>query len=141
MNLVKLSLYARGCYSGIEYNEVVFMLEEDYKTLGIDLEGMEVCIGEVDGENSKVSGNIKVAILEESEQEYYNYDNMCDGTHLICEIYDMAETKGIGEDVVREMLVRADEYIDELDSIVEVSYNVKKSQVKHLDRAFEDLLF
>ena len=30
-------------------------------------------------------------------------------------------------------------YIDELDSIVEVSYNVKKSQVKHLDRVFENL--
>jgi hypothetical protein len=139
MNLVKLNLYARGCYSRVEYNEVVFMLEEDYKTLGVDSEGLEVCVGEVDGENSKVSGNIKVTILEESEQEYYNYDNTCDGTYLICEIYDMAEAKGIDKDVVIEMLVRADEYIDELDSIVEVSYNVKKSQVKHLDRVFENL--
>ena len=139
MNLVKLSLYARGCYSGVEYNEVVFMLEEDYKTLGVDLEGLEVCVGELDGKHSDMNGDVEATIIEESKQEDYNYDNMNDGIYLICKIYDIAKTKGISEETIKEMIVRADEYIDSLDSIVEVSYNVKKSQVKHLDRVFENL--
>ena len=139
MNLVKLNLYARGCYSGTEYNETVFMLEEDYKTLGIDLEGLEVYVGKLEGEYSDTSGSIETTIIEEGNQEDYNYENMNEGIFLIYEIYNIAKAKGISKEVVKEMIVRADEYIDSLDSIVEVTYKVKKSQVKHLDRVFENL--
>ena len=37
------------------------------------------------------------------------------------------------------MIKRALDYIDTIDSMVEVYYTVKKSQVKYLDRVYNDL--
>ena len=41
MNLVKINVYGEGYHSGKEYNETIFLLEEDYKLLGEDLQDKE----------------------------------------------------------------------------------------------------
>ena len=49
MNLVNINVYGGGYYSGSSYEESIFLLEEDYKELGKDLDGIEVYLGELDG--------------------------------------------------------------------------------------------
>ena len=45
MNLVNINVYGEGYYSGSSYEESIFLLEEDYKELGKDLDGIEVHLG------------------------------------------------------------------------------------------------
>ena len=137
MELVKLSCYGEGYYSGATYYETIFLLKEDYEKLNWDLTKDEVWLGELDGKYSEVYGNVYVNEISEEEQENYNFEEASVGNGLY---YHLIETReDITEEIIEAMIKRALDYIDTIDSMVEVYYTVKKSQVKYLDRVYNDL--
>ena len=137
MELVKLSCYGEGYYSGATYYETIFLLKEDYEKLNWDLSEEEVWLGELDGKHSEVYGDVYVNEISEEEQENYNFETDDDGDCLFNHL--IYEKKDITEEIIEAMIKRALDYIDTIDSMVEVCYTVKKSQVKYLDRVYNDL--
>ncbi|NFF75953.1 hypothetical protein [Clostridium sporogenes] len=130
MNLVKLNVYGEGDYSGQEYSETIFLLEEDYDRLEKDFNGMKISLGELDGKHSEVYGEVEVEYISEEKQLDYRYNFYDDGERLYWELYESAYDKKMK---LEEMIERANNYINNLDSLVEVKYIIRKSQVKKLN--------
>ncbi|MBD5589273.1 hypothetical protein [Clostridium botulinum] len=128
MNLVKLNLYGEAYYSGQEYNETIFLLEGDYLKLEQDFNGMEISLGELDGKHSEVYGEVEVEYISEEKQLDYKYNTCDDGECLYWELYESAHDMKL-----EEMIKRTNDYINNLDSLVEVTYTIRKSQVKKLN--------
>ncbi|MBY6842674.1 hypothetical protein [Clostridium botulinum] len=128
MNLVNINVYGEAYYSGVEYRETIFLLEEDYIKLEQDFNGMEIGLGELDGKHSEVFGEVEVEYITEEKQLDYKYTTYNDGKSLYWELYEAAYDMEL-----EEMIKRANEYIDNLDSLVEVTHTVRKSQVKKLN--------
>lgn len=130
MNLVKLNVYGEAYYSGQEYSETIFLLEEDYDKLKKDFNGKEIYLGELDGKHSEVYGEVEVEYIPEEKQLDYKYNTHNDGESLYWELYESAYDKKMK---LEEMIERANEYINNLDSLVEVTHTIRKSQVKKLN--------
>ncbi|EQC1535597.1 hypothetical protein ACY1J9_001428 [Clostridium botulinum] len=130
MNLVNINVYGESYYSGVEYRETIFLLEEDYIKLEQDFNGMEIGLGELDGKHSEVFGEVEVEYITEEKQLDYKYNTYNDGESLYWELYEAAYDKKIK---LEEMVSRANDYINNLDSLVEVTHTVRKSQVKKLN--------
>lgn len=137
MELVKLNCYGEAYYSGATYDETIFLLKEDYEKLNWDLSKEEVWLGELDGKHSEVYGDVYVYKISEEEQENYNFETVDDGDCLFNHL--IYEREDITEEIIEAMMKRALDYIDTIDSMVEVCYRVRKSQVKYLDRVYNDL--
>ena len=129
MNLISINLYANAYYSGNTYDETIFLLEDDYKKIGVDLNGNRVSVGELDGKHSDVSGEITVEVISEDEQENFNFEVKNDDDCLFYEINELLQYP----DMLDEMIKRANNYIQNLDSLVEVKYMVRKSQVPKIE--------
>ena len=140
MDIIKLYCYGEAYYSGATYREVVYLLKEDYRELNLgDLTEEEVYIGELDGKYSEIYGDIFISEIKEGEQENYNFETVDDGDCLFCHLIELGRDKGIEEEVIEKMIRRAYDYIENIDSLVDVTYRVRKSQVKYLDRVYNDL--
>lgn len=133
MNLVNISVYGEGYYSGSSYEESIFLLEEDYKELGKDLDGIEVHLGELDGKHSEVYGAVYVEIITEEMQKTYNFNKNNDGE----ELYDLIEELSPNS---KNMIERAKKYIETLDSLVDITFTVKKSQVEKIKEVVLELI-
>ena len=137
MELVKLSCYGVVYCGEVIYNETIFLLKEDYEKLNWDLTKEKVWLGELNGKHSEVYGNVYVREISEEEQEDYNFEEASVGNGLY---YHLIETReDVTEEMIEAMIKRALDYIDTIDSMVEVYYTVKKSQVKYLDRVYNNL--
>lgn len=137
MDLVKLYCCGEAYYSGATYREVIYLLKEDYRKLNWDLTEEEIWLGELDGKHSEVYGDVFISEIKEEEQENYNFETDDDGDCLFNHL--IYEREDITEEIIEAMIKRALDYIDTIDSMVEVCYTVKKSQVKYLDRVYNDL--
>lgn len=133
MNLVNINVYGEGYYSGSSYEESIFLLEEDYKELGKDLDGIEVHLGELDGKHSEVYGEVYVEIITEEMQKTYNFNKNNDGE----ELYDLIEELSPNS---KNMIERAKKYIETLDSLVDITFTVKKSQVEKIKEVVLELI-
>lgn len=127
MNIIKLNLYGEGYYSGSSYDETMFLLEEDYKKLGIDLNGEEVCLGELDGKHSEVYGEITVRTIKDEEQESLTFEKNNDGDTLYYHIQEYS-------DEIDDMLQRVESYIKGIDYLVDIKYRVKKSEAVKIEK-------
>lgn len=127
MNLVKLNLYGEAYYSGATYNETIFLLEDDYKALGKDFEGMEISLGELDGKHSEVDGEVDVQVITLNEQEKFKFETDNDGRDLYYELEDYSND-------VDDMIKRAKSYIDTLDCLVDIKYRLKKSDATKIEK-------
>lgn len=134
MNLISINLYANAYYSGNTYDETIFLLEDDYKKIGTDLNGNRVSVGELDGKHSDVSGEITVEVISEDEQENFKFEVENDGNCLLYEIDEYLNESEQYFGTLDEMIKRANNYIENLDSLVEVKYTVKKSQVSRIEK-------
>ncbi|HCL4447116.1 hypothetical protein EJM73_08515 [Clostridium botulinum] len=131
MNLVNVNVYGEAYYSGVEYREAIFLLEEDYLKLEQDFNGVEISLGELDGKHSEVFGEVEVEYIPEEKQLDYRYNLYDDdGEHLYWELFNVAYDKKMK---LEEMIKRANDYIDNLDSLVEVTYTIRKSQIQKLN--------
>lgn len=133
MNLVNINVYGEGYYSGSSYEESIFLLEEDYKELGKDLDGIEVHLGELDGKHSEVYGQVEVEIITEEMQKTYNFNKNNDGE----ELYDLIEELSPNS---KNMVERAKKYIETLDSLIDITFTVKKSQVGKIREVVSELI-
>ena len=133
MNLVNINVYGEGYYSGSSYEESIFLLEEDYKELGKDLDGIEVYLGELDGKHSEVYGEVYVEIITEEMQKTYNFNKNNDGEKL----YDLIEELSPNS---KNMIKRAKKYIETLDSLIDITFTVKKSQVGKIREVVSELI-
>ena len=133
MNLVNINVYGEGYYSGSSYEESIFLLEEDYKELGKDLDGIEVYLGELDGKHSEVYGEVYVEIITEEMQKTYNFNKNNDGE----ELYDLIEELSPNS---KNMVERAKKYIETLDSLIDITFTVKKSQVGKIREVVSELI-
>lgn len=130
MKIVKLNLYGEGYYSGSKYSETIFLLEEDYKKLNKNCNGMEVCLGELDGKYSEVYGEVEVSIIEEKDQANYNYELELDGDSLRYELATLCSN-------ISEMIKRAKEYILDMDTIETVTLKIRKSKITELQEILD----
>ena len=133
MNLVNINVYGEGYYSGSSYEESIFLLEEDYKELGKDLDGIEVYLGELDGKHSEVYGEVYVEIITEEMQKTYNFNKNNDGEKL----YDLIEELSPNS---KNIIKRAKKYIETLDSLIDITFTVKKSQVGKIREVVSELI-
>lgn len=133
MNLVNINVYGEGYYSGSSYEESIFLLEEDYKELGKDLDGIEVYLGELDGKHSEVYGEVYVEIITEEMQKTYNFNKNNDGEKL----YDLIEELSPNS---KNIIKRAKKYIGTLDSLIDITFTVKKSQVGKIREVVSELI-
>lgn len=125
MNLIKINVYGEGYHSGAEYNETIFLLEEDYKLLSENLQDKEIYLGELDGKHSEVMGEIDVEIISEDCQLNYDFGVSNDGDVLYWELNNLADN-------LNEMIEKANKYISTIDSMTTVSFSVRKSQVERV---------
>lgn len=130
MNLVKISVYGEGYYSGNSYEETIFLLEEDYKLLGEDFDSKEIYLGELDGKHSEVYGEVDVEIIPYDKQMNYNFKRNNDDDTLYWELDRHTDN-------INEMIHRANTYINGLDSMVDVTYTIRKSKVEELNEWIE----
>lgn len=137
MNLVKLELYAQAFYSGSVCREVIYLLEEDYNKLERDMQGEELCVGELDGKHSEVFGEVEVTVIPEEEQESYTFEEMYEYGTLYYDLFESSDSGDIQEKTIKEMMQRAKEYIESIDCFVEVTYKVKRSKIDYLNKIAE----
>ncbi|EQB4340947.1 hypothetical protein ACYJ2U_001665 [Clostridium botulinum] len=131
MNLVNINVYGEAYYSGVEYRETIFLLEEDYIKLEKDFNRMEIGLGELDGKHSEVFGEVEVEYITEEKQLDYRYNFYDDdGDRLYWELFNVAYDKKMK---LEEMIERSNDYISNLDSLIDVTHTVRKSQVKKLN--------
>ena len=123
MNLIKINVYGEGYHSGVEYNETIFLLEEDYKLLSEDLQDKEIYLGELDGKHSEVMGEIDIDLIIEDSQLNYDFEVSNDGDILYWELNELTNN-------LSGMIEKANKYISTIDNMTTVSFNVRKSQVK-----------
>lgn len=136
MNLVKISAYACGYYSENEYEETVYITEESYMKLKEEIDDMDMSIAELDGKHSEVEAEIEIEVLTKEEQLLEVFNNKDDGDSLYWDIRYIFRENNIDFDKEQEMV---NNYIDSLDSLVKVTYTIKKSNLDKLNNFIGNL--
>lgn len=129
MDIVRIKGFAQGDYSNSTHEEIYYILEEDYNKIK-NMIPREFYVPELDGKYSEVSGDINIKILDEEKQLMEKFDNDNDGDNLY---YDISENVDNDTETFKDMLERCEEYIKTIDNIVEIKFNVKKSQVNEIE--------
>lgn len=134
MRIVELSVEYEAYYSGAEYSENMYLLEDDYLKLEEDFDGKEVYLGELDGKHSESTCEIYIDYIDEEQQANRTYPIFMDGDCMFNEICEYTSQKTLWE-----MRDRANKYIDDLDAYVEVEVKVRKSKINELNEFVNNL--
>ena len=78
-------------------------------------------------------GEVYVEIITEEMQKTYNFNKNNDGE----ELYDLIEELSPNS---KNMIERAKKYIETLDSLVDITFTVKKSQVEKIKEVVLELI-
>lgn len=135
MDIVKLNVYAEAYYSGATYEEDVVISKSLYEKIKTELDEYDsennenargVYVGELDGKHSKVEGDLSVEVYSEEEiadcSLYLNEDGDC----LYYKVKDICDEKDLDLDAD---IKSVQNYLKNVDSYVEISLTVKKSNV------------
>lgn len=136
MELVNINLFAEGYYSGITYEDNIWIKKTSYEKL-MSVFPEEISCGELDGKHSEVMGEINVQDYSYTD-EYYakNADVAHDGSYLEWSLRDLYESNGL--DWVEEQK-EINEYLSHLDLYEEVTVSVPHSKVKELMKFVDNL--
>ena len=126
MDIVNLCFYAEGYYSGSTYEENITVSKEFYEKIKDKVEEMEVCVYELDGKHSTTYGNIEVKSCKEADIIDWWEETENDGNVFYSELSWICQCY-FNLDLDKE-IKEVEEYIDSLDTYVEVEVRVKKSQ-------------
>lgn len=137
MRIVEILAFGEAYYSGATYNESVFLLEDDYMKLNVDIDGEEIGLGELDGKHSDVYGDVEVVYIEEKDQQKHIYSKDNDGDILYCYISDLAYDENMKDEFIK-MIGRANDYISSIDCLVEATFTVKKSLLEKINKLIEE---
>lgn len=126
MDIVNLCFYAEGYYSGSTYEENITVSKEFYEKIKDKVEEMKVCVYELDGKHSTTYGNIEVQSCNEEDIIDWWEETKNDGSFFYSELSWICQCY-FNLDLDKE-IKEVKEYIDSLDTYVEVEVRVKKSQ-------------
>ena len=130
MDIVNLNFYAEGYYSGSTYEENITVSKEFYEKIKDKVEEMEVCVYELDGKHSTTYGNIEVQSCNEEDIIDWWEETKNDGSFFYSELSWICQCY-FNLDLDKE-IKEVEEYIDSLDTYVEIEVRVKKSQMDKL---------
>ena len=130
MDIVNLCFYAEGYYSGSTYEENITVSKEFYEKIKDKVEEMEVCVYELDGKHSTTYGNIEVQSCNEEDIIDWWEETKNDGSFFYSELSWICQCY-FNLDLDKE-IKEVEEYIDSLDTYVEIEVRVKKSQMDKL---------
>lgn len=145
MNIVKLNVYAEAYYSGATYEEDVVISRNLYEKIKTELDEYDsennenargVYVGELDGKHSEVEGDLSVKVYSEDEVADCSWDLNEDGDMLYYKIKDICDEKDLDLD---EDIKTVQDYLKNVDSYVEISIMVKKSNVEKVKEYAESL--
>ena len=145
MDIVKLNVYAEAYYSGATYEEDVVISRNLYEKIREELNEYDsennenargIYVGELDGKHSETKGDLSVEIYSEDEVGDYSWDLNEDGDNLYYKVKDICDEKDLDLD---KDIENVKEYLKNVDSYVEISITVKKSNVDKIKEYAESL--
>lgn len=135
MDIVKLNVYAEAYYSGATYEEDVVISKSLYEKIKTELDEYDsennenargVYVGELDGKHSEVEGDLSVEVYSEEEIADCSWDLNEDGDYLYYKVKDICDEKDLDLDAD---IKSVQNYLKNVDSYMEISLTVKKSNV------------
>lgn len=145
MDIVKLNVYAEAYYSGATYEEDVVISKNLYEKIKTDLDEYDsennenargIYVGGLDGKHSEVEGDLSVEIYSEDEVVNCSWDLNEDGDMLYYKVKDICDEKDLDLD---EDIKSVQNYLKNVDSYIEISIMVKKSNVEKVKEYAEKL--
>lgn len=146
MDIVKLNVYAEAYYSGATYEEDVVISKSLYEKIKDELwqysdenedeNAKGIYLGELDGKHSEVEGYINITQYTEDKVADYSWDLYKDGESLYDTVNDICYGKKLDLD---DDIKSVEEYLNNVDSYVEVSIRTRKSNVDKIKEYAESL--
>lgn len=136
MNLVNLNFYAEGYYSGQTYEENILITEDFYNKIKDKIEGMKVYVWGLDGKHSEILGDIDVQFCEEKDISDWYRDLENDGSIFLEDLEYLCQDLEL--DLVENKKI-ATEYAKSFDYKIEMTFNVRKSQIDKIKKFIEEL--
>ena len=136
MELVNVNLFAEAYYSGITYEDNIWIKKTSYEKL-MSVFPEEISCGELDGKHSEVMGEVEVQDYSYTD-EYYakNSDITNDGDYLELSLRDLYESNGLDWVEEQKEII---EYLSHLDLYEEVTVSVPHSKVEELMKFVDNL--
>lgn len=125
MELVNISAYAEGYYSGQTYEENIFITKESYEKLKEKIDEIEIYIYELDGKHSEVEADIDIDCLTEETLLKIDLDKGNDGENLYYTLEEIFENNDLSLDKELDVI---NNYLRTLDNIITFEVTVKTSQ-------------
>lgn len=145
MDIVKLNVYAEAYYSGSTYEEDVVISKSLYEKIKTELDEYDsennenargVYVGELDGKHSEVEGYLSVEVYSEEEIADCSWDLNNDGNCLYYKVKDICDENNLDLDTD---IKSVQDYLKNVNSYVEISITVKKSDVDKIKEYAESL--
>lgn len=136
MNITIINAFAEGHYSGQTFSEDVIIPTEIYEKCKSEIDNMSMYICELDGKHSEVKANISVTNMTEEDLLNTNIDLSDSSDRLFEKLDFLLQNYDI---FLYEEYKKAKDYIDTLDTYVDVTVTVRKSNVNKVSKFCEEL--
>lgn len=133
MNLVEISAYAEGYYSGQTYEERILITEESYKKLKDKIDKITIYVSELDGKHSEVEADIDVEYLDENNLDKIDTDYDSTLCYELLEIFDSSSMS------LEKELNDINDYLNTLDKYIVKEVRIKESQLDKLNEFLKEL--
>lgn len=129
MELVKVNLYAYAYYSGVEYEENIWIKKSSYEKIKESLP-TEVYVADIDGKYSETEGKVTVKESFKSDKECAIEGKLeCDGVNLKYELESVYENNNLNYESEQEEIER---YLNSIDVYEKVTVKIPCSKVAEL---------
>lgn len=136
MELVKVNLYAYAYYSGVEYEENIWIKKSSYEKIK-ECFPTEVYIADIDGKYSETEGKVTVKESFKSDKEYAIEGKLeCDGESLKLELESVYENNNLDYEFEQEEIA---EFLNSIDVYEKVTVKIPRSKVTELKTYAEKL--
>ena len=136
MELVKVNLYAYAYYSGVEYEENIWIKKSSYEKIKENLP-TEVYVADIDGKYSETEGKVTVKESFKSDKEYAIEGKLeCDGESLKWELESVYENNNLDYEFEQEEIA---EFLNSIDVYEKVTVKIPRSKVTELKTYAEKL--
>lgn len=136
MELVKVNLYAYAYYSGVEYEENIWIKKSSYEKIKESLP-TEVYVADIDGKYSETEGKVTVKESFKSDKEYAIEGKLeCDGESLKWELESVYENNNLDYESEQEEIA---EFLNIIDVYEKVTVKIPRSKVTELKTYAEKL--
>lgn len=136
MELVKVNLYAYAYYSGVEYEENIWIKKSSYKKIKESLP-TEVYVADIDGKYSEIEGKVTVNESFKSDKEYAIEGKLeYDGEYLKWELKSIYDNYDLDYESEQEEI---EKYLNIIDVYEKVTVKIPRSKVAELKTYAEKL--